>query len=452
MSISVDSLVEGLNKMSLTGSNGTASAVSTIHAAKAIAGTLRPFSGRSEHLESFINSVDKFYDRYGKTTDNSLSEFVFATICSKIIDEAGDFLLCRHDLDTWPEIKTALRNKFGDKLDRNVLQQQFIFLTRNRNENIIDFLDRLKVLKMRLNLKINADPYLDETTKLSLINQNEITAVTVLLTNTNPELRTLLMIKNPKDIEEATAYVINHSLIEQQLQLRQPQQLTRPHRPPQRHIPQISKLPQFNYNPRQFPQSFVPSQPQPFNQRPFANMAFQNQQPFPRQPINVTPRPVQRHFPTNEQVFGKPVNVFSPKNSHKPQGKPEPMSTSSKLPTLRTKLQNYRPNFFKSTGPCNFIAEELTNLETNYPSYPQEPEINEYYLNYENVDYSNSNYGINHKDIFENNYNQDENYFASESLTNYQQINEQQTNDQQTNDEQLNNQNFHETNIQNDIS
>lgn len=114
MSISIDNLANNLNKMSLSGNSAT---VPSIQAAKEIANTLRPFSGRSKHLESFINSIDKFHNRYGITTDNSLNEFVFASICAKIVDEAADFLLCRPDLDTWPQIKQALKNKFGDKVD-----------------------------------------------------------------------------------------------------------------------------------------------------------------------------------------------------------------------------------------------------------------------------------------------------------------------------------------------
>ncbi|KAF2889806.1 hypothetical protein ILUMI_16367 [Ignelater luminosus] len=198
----------------------TNSTLPTIQAAKEIANTLRYFLGRSEHLESFLNSVDKFHSRYGRTTDNSLNEFVFASICSKITDEAGSFITCRPDLETWPQVKEALKNKFGDKLDRNELQQQFIFLTRNRNQNISDFLKRLKIIKMRLNLKMNSDPDLDAGTKISLINQNEATAVTVLITKTNAKLKTLLMLKNPKNIDEATSLVLNHSLMEQQINLR----------------------------------------------------------------------------------------------------------------------------------------------------------------------------------------------------------------------------------------
>ncbi|CAH1110409.1 unnamed protein product [Psylliodes chrysocephalus] len=86
--------------------------------------------------------------------------------------------------------------------------------------------------------------------------------------------------------------------------------------------------------------------------------------PFPSQPINIQHRPIQQKFLTNEQVFGKPTNVFAPKNSHKPTGKPEPMSTSSRLPSTRNFAQNYRPqnhfqNRYANNGKLPFVFEEL---------------------------------------------------------------------------------------------
>ncbi|KAL3279422.1 hypothetical protein HHI36_016933 [Cryptolaemus montrouzieri] len=235
--------------------------MSTIQAAKEIANTLSPFSGRSEHLEYFINAIDKFFDRYGRTAD-SLSEFVFAAICSKIIDEA----------------------------------------------------DRLKLLKMRLNLKINSDVEINAATKMALIDQNEVTAVTVLISNCNTELRTLLILKNPRNIEEATSLVVNHSLMEQHLNLlqnshhpRTPQKFVNRNSHPNVHnsIPIKSHNNHFqNTHIHQNRSNYQPPVQQPPNNT------------FPNQPIKYDQRSIKQHFPTNSQVFGKPTNVFSPRNSH----------------------------------------------------------------------------------------------------------------------------------------
>ena len=405
--MSIENLINNISRISLSDNNN----LPTMQAAKEIAHTIRPFSGRNEHLESFINSVDKFYNRYGRTTDNSLSEFVFAAICAKIVDEAGDFLLCRPDLDTWPEVKNALRAKYGDRINRHVLQQQLIFLNKNKNENILDFIERIKILKMRLNLKINSDSDLNAAVKESLIAQTEDTALTVLLTNTNAELRTLLMIKNPRTIEEATSLVLNHSIIEQQLTLKQPQsQSARP----------IQKTPINNSVRQPFNSSQIP-------QRSFTNNYYTQQaykqyippqafpkdtQSFPSQPIQINSRPVQRNYPTNAQVFGKPANVFSPQNSRKHQSKPEPMSTTSRIPSLKHNLgprQNFNNNYnhnnyFKSTGPRNFISEELTNLE-----------VNEEDFSYDNSDYGNFPNEDEYLDYDLDNYPAQQNYTDTEN-------------------------------------
>lgn len=370
----IENLSESLSNMSLNGNNATNTNIPTIQAAKEIASTIKTFSGRSEHLEYFINSVDRFFNRYGRTTDNSLSEFVFAAICSKIIDQAGDFLLCRSDLNTWPEIKAALRNKFGDRTNRHILQQQFIYLSRGKNENILDFLDRIKLLKMKLNLKINSDPDLDQPTKYSLINQNEVTAVTVLISNTHSELRTLLMLQKPKDIDEATSLVINHALFEQQINLRQNSQQT--NRQLNTHKQQHKDFIRPNHSRYQSQSQYIPNErtfapptqqyfPQQFYQTPRQFSQSYNQTNFPSQPINIQPRQTQqKRFLTNREVFGKPANVFSPNPNFKPQNKTEPMSTTSRTPSARL-YNNQRQNYFQQTSPRNFISEELTNLETD---------------------------------------------------------------------------------------
>lgn len=133
--------------------------IANMNCAKEIAHTLKPFSGKPEHLEYFIQAADKFYNRYHETAqDESVKEFVIASICSKIIDEAGDYLLCHPEFSTWPLIKADLRRVFGDKINRHTLSQQLNFLTRNKNESTIEFLDRIKILKNRINLKINSEP------------------------------------------------------------------------------------------------------------------------------------------------------------------------------------------------------------------------------------------------------------------------------------------------------
>lgn len=158
--------------------------MATFAAEEEIAFTLKHFTGRSEHLESFILFVYKFYDIYDITSDNVLGELVFASICSKTNNDARDYIIRGPYLNTWPQIKLALKEK-------NAIQLTVMFyskdvLSKNKNETLPDVIERTKVLKTRLCLKINSENF-DHNTKLTLINQVEDTTITVLISNTSSE-------------------------------------------------------------------------------------------------------------------------------------------------------------------------------------------------------------------------------------------------------------------------
>lgn len=200
----VDYLTKYLGKMSLN--NNTPS----INAAKAIADFLPTFDGNSEQLESFLSRCDKFYDSYGKTTDNGLNDFVFNVICSKLRNDVSNFLMCRPDINTWPQIKISLRQHFGDKIDRQTLIREFLQLLKNKNETILDFLEKLKQMKSRIEVKIQTDETLTNDQKVLLINQNELNALDILTANSDDNLRLLLDIKQPVDLSDAYDLVIKH--------------------------------------------------------------------------------------------------------------------------------------------------------------------------------------------------------------------------------------------------
>lgn len=363
----LDTLVEDFLNITLTETINSISNRTTmvsLTAAKEIAHTLRPFSGKSEHLEFFIASVDKFHKRYHDgTADESLKEFVFAAICAKLTDEAGDFILCRPDLKTWSEIKAALRLKFGDRVNRQVLLQQLTFLCRNKNESLLDFIERLKLLKSRILLKTIADDSISLATKEALNAQTELTTVTVLMSNCPIDLRTILMFRNPQNLEEANVIVVNHSLVEQQINARTyvPRQTQQPssiqskpvHQNNFRNLQQPNfSNPQMNFTRPQFNNFRENYQPQ--NPVSSFNNSAQQKPVWPSQPVQIQTKPVQQHFPTNKQVFGKPVNVFSKQNSHKPTEKPTPMSVSTRTGSKMS---------YNTVAPFQHYNAELTHIQ-----------------------------------------------------------------------------------------
>ncbi|KAL1489539.1 hypothetical protein ABEB36_013493 [Hypothenemus hampei] len=281
---------------------------------KAIAEYLPFFDGDKDQLECFIDRCEKFYNNYGRTTDRN-------------------FLMCRLDLTSWPLIKEALREHYGDRIDRQTLTREFLQLNRHRNESIVDFLERLKLMKSQVEVKIQTDESLNDGQKVILMNQNELNTLDVLSANTDDNLRLLLDLKQPNTLTAASDIVIRHFHNEMR----------------------INSL----------------------SRRQNNNIHTTNKPQFPSQPMNIQPRQIPQKFLTNRQVFGKPnnaSNVFSPKNSHKPNHPLEPTSSRN------TRFS--RNNVFRPSGPPNFIAKELYNAEIGKPmtnqyqshvNYSQEP-------------------------------------------------------------------------------
>ncbi|KAL1491837.1 hypothetical protein ABEB36_012372 [Hypothenemus hampei] len=337
----------------------------------------------------------KFYNNYGRTTDSSINDFVYNVICSKLKGNVGNFLMCRPDLTSWPLIKEALREHYGDRIDRQTLTREFLQLNRHRNENIVDFLERLKLMKSQVEVKIQTDELLNDGQKVILMNQNELNALDVLSANTDDNLRLLLDLKQPNTLTTASDVVIRHFHNEMRINSLSRRQNNNFH--PTAKTTNVNRKPQ----PRTY-NNFVPSYQSSHQQPSFQNLQQQYFQPtpkfytqptyqqqhdfsknenvywnkpqFPSQPINIQPKQIPQKFLTNRQVFGKPnngSNVFSPKNSHKPNHPPEPMDTSSR----NTRFS--RNNAFRPSGPPNFTAEELYNAEMGKPMINQyHPQIN----------------------------------------------------------------------------
>ncbi|KAF2901395.1 hypothetical protein ILUMI_04793 [Ignelater luminosus] len=124
--------------------------------------------------------------------------------------DVSNFLMCQPDLTDWPQVKTALREHFGYKIDRQTLMREFLQLNKYRNKTILDFLERLKQLKSRIEVKIQTDAVFTQSQKTLLIDQNKLNAVDLLAANFNNRLRLLLDLKQPDDLSEASDLVLRH--------------------------------------------------------------------------------------------------------------------------------------------------------------------------------------------------------------------------------------------------
>ncbi|XP_072377074.1 uncharacterized protein [Diabrotica undecimpunctata] len=190
----------------------------TVYAAKTLADVLPSFNGDPLKLETFIQTCDNFYRTYGQTTDNTLNDYTFSVIRSKLQDNVLNFIMCRPDLNTWPLIRETLKQNFGDRIDRQTLTKEFLQSTKGRNENILDFLARISQIKSRLEVKINAEQGLSAERKAVLIEQNEGNSVDILLCNVDEKTRTILEIHNPGTFIQASDILTRQFYNDQRIQ------------------------------------------------------------------------------------------------------------------------------------------------------------------------------------------------------------------------------------------
>src|ERR1700712_404073 len=79
------------------------------------------FSGTTEHLNNFVNSCDFVFDLYANINDVILQNYLIKAIQNKLTNRAQILIGSRIELNTWPLIKAALRDCFGDKRDLQCL-------------------------------------------------------------------------------------------------------------------------------------------------------------------------------------------------------------------------------------------------------------------------------------------------------------------------------------------
>lgn len=313
-----------------------------------LAGSMLPqFSGEPEELEVFIEQVDPFNNTfYGANEEQN--RFTFSMIFAKITGDAKKYCMRNPGIRDWNNLKLLLQRKYGDPISYQTLFRELQSFRINKNENLMQFVDRLKTFCQRVTSKMYCE-IPDQNLRTVLATQIEQTAITILSIHSPPILQSTLDIKNPETLDDAYKLIYNYEL------KRNHEKTffnhTQPNKPPQNSFARDNHT---NHS------------------------RFDQTQRFPtNRPITIQPRrlPPQR-FPTNAQVFGNPRNVFAPQNKNRfsqQNNPPTPMSTTSAMPSRIQHSQRQNPqnhysnntnNHFQSNGPRNFISQELTNVET----------------------------------------------------------------------------------------
>lgn len=103
--------------------------------------------------------------------------------------------MCRPEVNAWPLSRKALKDNFGGTVDRQTLNREFLKLTKNRNENTIDFLEKIEQIKAQLDINIKSDPIIYHTRKSLFLEQNEANSLDTLIATVDDTLRTKLVLR-----------------------------------------------------------------------------------------------------------------------------------------------------------------------------------------------------------------------------------------------------------------
>lgn len=398
--------------------------------------TITPYNGDQNTLNGFQSACDFLFTTYNSTNDPILSNYLLRIVRMKLINHAQILVGCRMELDTWDKIKNALTDCFGDKRSLECLEQDLFMAMPNRNENSLDFAKRLQVLRSTLAQKINSFPntHMDGATKLIHLRQYDQVCLRAFIRGLPAQLQSIIRLKAPDCIETAMSLIIEEDnfqymqnlyknpgqskpISKNQIQTRYPTQNFNQNNQNRYQTPNYNQNYLTNNNNYQQQANYTPNYDSQFRQPQITN---QNNNPqtsqFPKGPINIQSRYVpQKNFPTNRQVFGPPKNVFKP-TGQVPTNKPEPMSTRSRYTMPKQSFQSNQ--YFKPSGPKNFISQELFQIEENASQLNEAIDDNVYSTDPEEYQ------AYNHQNNDPNEYNYTPEEYYTNSYENNQDFNE----------------------------
>lgn len=80
-----------------------------------------------DSLEVFASRVDKFYNNCGSMADDTLNDYKFCLILSKLKWRAEQFVTTRTDIEKYEDLKSALNTKLGDHTEGQTLAHKLGF-------------------------------------------------------------------------------------------------------------------------------------------------------------------------------------------------------------------------------------------------------------------------------------------------------------------------------------
>ncbi|CAH0560391.1 unnamed protein product [Brassicogethes aeneus] len=335
--------------------------------------TIPRFDGDVNNLNNFISAGQFLFDTYGDTEDANLKKYLIRAIQTKLIDRAQILVGSRSELNTWKDIKNAFQTCFDDNRNIECLEQDLFMARPFKNESLLDFGKRLQVLRSNLAQKISLQNIDAASKKIYIENYDKLTLRTY-IRGLSPQIQCIIRLKNPTSLEEALTYITEEE--------------------------------NFQYTQNLF------KAPPTHNVRPIFS-----QNPQHKQNNYAQNNHAQNNHAQNNQLYSQPKYHYNNPNNYKfnlnyhqanhfPRNFPALQAPNcSRFPSQPISIQP-RQNNFKPSGPRNFRAEELFNIEENSPQITEIPDDT---FDFYSQDNTNEIY-TEQESYYQNNYDISENY------------------------------------------
>lgn len=307
------------------------------------------YEGGTKLLSHFLQTCDKFAENLA-TNDNALNVALFALIKSRIRGEALDLVVANNP-ETYANCRALLVSRYSDPSSEDLLLNKLSSCYQHTNQSYEKYADEVKVRlnKLKEFLQLNIA---DQATKNIKNTLYENLAKNTFINGIKEPYHSHLINFELNDIEACLVKCRKFDNHEQQAAyLNFARQ--RDHKPKQNSLTEprrVTPLPTFG-NPR--------------NNNSFSNPGpSRNPSPFSFQPRPAATQTQQSFNATNfgNNNFARNYNNNNNNNnlSRTQNYQPTPMSINTRNSNRPSGNQPIRTNnIFRSTGPANFIAEEL---------------------------------------------------------------------------------------------
>lgn len=277
-----------------------------------LANVIPKFDGDEKLLNLFIRKCDYFISicRIEGNTDQDL--YVYHLITSRLTGRAAALISERQDLGTWPDLKQAFEQHFGDPRSEECIAIELETLKINNGESYLDFCNRIQHVKSTLIAKVNLID--DVHLRRSKITIYDHMSMNVFLYNLPEELLRIVRLKGSDSLEKALSIVLE----------------------------EVNFLYQYNSKNKMLrSQNQLQPKVQTINQNPFIDKL--GMKPF------FTPNPQ----PQQGFKFGVPQNSAGTSNAHQPQTNFKfgiPPGKPFNTPVSQPHQMGYRPQIPQQLG------------------------------------------------------------------------------------------------------